>query len=120
MTQPIKELDMVALVGAVVLVHEDGRGFEVELTADGETYAVVTVPAAATRLLRPPRKARFLPGDRVCLLRHQLVWGKDEPPMLAGVVGVIAAVHEVAMVQFPGSDPAGLGEAIDQDDLELI
>ena len=59
----IRELDRVVLskrlddlgleagdVGTVVLVHEGGRGFEVEFVAlDGETYAVATVSAADVR-----------------------------------------------------------------------
>ncbi len=53
----IRELDRVVLtnrfeslglesgdIGTVVLVHEGGRGFEIEfLTLDGETFAVATV-----------------------------------------------------------------------------
>lgn len=59
----IRELDRVVLsrrlddlgleagdVGTVVLVHEGGRGFEVEfVTLDGETYAVTTVSADDVR-----------------------------------------------------------------------
>lgn len=37
-------------IGTVVLVHEGGRGFEVEfVTLDGETYAVTTVAAGEVR-----------------------------------------------------------------------
>ena len=60
----IQELDTVILardipeqklrkgdVGAVVLVHEDGKAFEVEfVTLDGATLAVVTLPADAVRV----------------------------------------------------------------------
>jgi Domain of unknown function (DUF4926) len=59
----IKELDRVVLttaipeegleqgdVGTVVLIHGDGRGFEVEFTTlDGRTAAVATVEAAHVR-----------------------------------------------------------------------
>ena len=59
----IRELDRVVLakdqrdlgleagdLGTVVLVHEGGRGFEVEfLTLDGETYAVTTLMADEVR-----------------------------------------------------------------------
>ena len=59
----IQELDTVVLtrdipaeglrkgdLGAVVLVHENGAAYEVEfVTLDGETLAVVTLPAAAVR-----------------------------------------------------------------------
>lgn len=59
----IQELDRVVLcrhldplgleagdVGTVVLVHEGGRGFEVEfVTLDGETFAVATVSAEDVR-----------------------------------------------------------------------
>ena len=40
-------------LGTVVLVHEGGAGYEVEFTAlDGETLAIVTLPA---RHVRPAR-----------------------------------------------------------------
>jgi len=59
----MKEHDMVVLaedlpehglragdVGTVVLVHEDGRGYEVEfVTLDGETVAVVTLKSSQVR-----------------------------------------------------------------------
>ncbi len=59
----IQELDTVVLtrdipaeglrkgdLGAVVLVHENGAAYEVEfVTLDGETLAVVTLPAEAVR-----------------------------------------------------------------------
>lgn len=59
----IRELDRVVLgrrlddlgleagdVGTVVLVHDGGRGFEVEfVTLDGETVAVTTVSAGDVR-----------------------------------------------------------------------
>jgi Domain of unknown function (DUF4926) len=59
----IKELDTVVLtrdmpqeklrkgdLGAVVLVHGDGRAYEVEfVTLGGETVAVMTLPADAVR-----------------------------------------------------------------------
>jgi hypothetical protein len=59
----IKELDTVVLttdvpaeklqagdVGTVVLVHEGGKGFEVEFTSfAGSTLSVATLPAAAVR-----------------------------------------------------------------------
>jgi len=63
----IKELDPVVLtaslpeqglepgdVGWVVMVHDDGAGFEVEfVTLAGETVSVVTVPATAVRPVAP-------------------------------------------------------------------
>ena len=63
----IHELDTVALgvalpehglepgdLGTVVLVHSQGRGFEVEFTTlAGETVAVVTLPVQAVRELQP-------------------------------------------------------------------
>jgi len=37
-------------VGCVVMIHEGGRGYEVEFTAlTGDTLAVATVPASAIR-----------------------------------------------------------------------
>ena len=59
----IKELDLVVLmrdlpdqklkrgdVGTVVLVHEEGAGFEVEFaTFAGETLSVLTVPSESVR-----------------------------------------------------------------------
>jgi hypothetical protein len=59
----IQELDTVILtrdlpqqklrkgdLGTVVLMHEDSAGFEVEfVTLDGDTLAVVTLPADAVR-----------------------------------------------------------------------
>lgn len=63
----IKELDPVVLtedqpevgleagdVGWVVMIHGDGKGFEVEfVTLGGETVSVVTVPARAVRPVDP-------------------------------------------------------------------
>lgn len=51
LNRPLVELGLEAGdVGTVVLVHEGGRGFEVEfVTLDGETYAVATVSADAVR-----------------------------------------------------------------------
>ncbi len=51
LTARIAELSLEAGdVGTVVLIHEDGRGFEVEfVTLDGETYAVTTVVAEQVR-----------------------------------------------------------------------
>ena len=62
----IQELDRVALtrdlpehalaagdIGAVVAVHQDGKGFTVEfLSLGGETVAIVTLRADAVRSLR--------------------------------------------------------------------
>ncbi len=62
----IKELDRVILsedfpddglragdVGVVVLVHQGGKGFEVEFVAlDGETMAVITVDAYQVRSIQ--------------------------------------------------------------------
>jgi len=59
----IKELDLVVLrtdlpelglsdgdIGTVVMVHEDGAGYEVEFTAlDGETLAIATLDASGVR-----------------------------------------------------------------------
>jgi hypothetical protein len=40
-------------VGTVVLVHQDGKGFEVEFTTlDGETVAMVTLSASQVRVAR--------------------------------------------------------------------
>jgi hypothetical protein len=40
-------------VGTVVLVHQNGEGFEVEFTTlDGETVAVVTLSASQVRVAR--------------------------------------------------------------------
>ena len=61
----IRELDPVALlsnisdygleagdIGTVVMVHDGGRGFEVEFaTLGGDTIAVVTLPATSVRPL---------------------------------------------------------------------
>jgi hypothetical protein len=63
----IRELDRVVLtkrlealslepgdIGTVVLVHEGGRGFEIEfVTLDGETCAVTTVMADVVRPIHP-------------------------------------------------------------------
>jgi hypothetical protein len=70
----IQELDTVVLtrdipeerlrkgdLGAVVLVHEEGAGYEVEfVTLDGQTLAVVTLPADAVR----PATGHELPHAR--------------------------------------------------------
>jgi hypothetical protein len=77
--QMIRELDQVVLtsdvpaeglvagdVGTVVLVHQEGKGYEVEFTTlDGETVAVVTLSAFQ---VRPAHKheivhARHLAGS---------------------------------------------------------
>jgi hypothetical protein len=73
----ISELDRVVLttdlpeegletgdIGTVVLVHEDGKGYEVEFTTlDGNTFAVVTVLAGQVRptQAREVAHARFVP-----------------------------------------------------------
>jgi hypothetical protein len=51
LTRRLEELKLeVGDVGTVVLVHDGGRGFEVEfVTLDGETYAVATVTADDVR-----------------------------------------------------------------------
>lgn len=51
LTRPLDELGLEAGdVGTVVLVHEGGRGFEVEfVTLEGETLAVTTVSADDVR-----------------------------------------------------------------------
>lgn len=37
-------------IGTVVLIHQEGKGYEVEFTSlDGETVAVVTLPASQVR-----------------------------------------------------------------------
>ena len=62
----INELERVALavdrpaeglragdIGTVVMVYDEGRGYEVEFVAlTGETVAVVTLPASAVRKFR--------------------------------------------------------------------
>ncbi|NCC34870.1 MAG: DUF4926 domain-containing protein [Chloroflexia bacterium] len=41
-------------IGTVVLVHQEGTGYTVEfLTLSGATVAVITVPAAQIRPIRP-------------------------------------------------------------------
>ncbi len=51
LTTPLLALGLEAGdIGTVVLVHEDGNGFEVEfVTLDGETYAVTTLAANQVR-----------------------------------------------------------------------
>ncbi|MFN2398560.1 MAG: DUF4926 domain-containing protein [Gemmatimonadaceae bacterium] len=51
LTKPLDELSLEpGDLGTVVLVHEEGLGFEVEfVTLDGETYAVTTVMADDVR-----------------------------------------------------------------------
>lgn len=51
LAKPLPDLNLEAGdIGTVVLVHEDGRGFEVEVVAlDGETVAVATVAAGDVR-----------------------------------------------------------------------
>ena len=47
-------------IGTVVLVHEKGKGYEVEFTTlDGETIAIVTLTAMQVRPSKPKR-------DRSC------------------------------------------------------
>ena len=71
----IKELDQIVLatdlsqeglqkgdVGTVVLVHEGGKGYEVEfMTLDGETVAVVTLLAEQVRSIGPREIANARP-----------------------------------------------------------
>jgi hypothetical protein len=46
-------------IGTVVLVHKHGKGYEVEfLTLDGETIAVVTLPASYIRSIGKREIAR--------------------------------------------------------------
>ena len=41
-------------IGTVVLVHQEGKGYEVEFTAlDGETIAVMTLTAGQVRPSKP-------------------------------------------------------------------
>ena len=41
-------------IGTVVLLHEKGKGYEVEFTTlDGETIAIVTLSADQVRLSKP-------------------------------------------------------------------
>lgn len=68
----IKELDQIVLtanlpehslqagdIGTVVLVHQEGAGYEVEFVAlNGETLAVVTLFAAQVRPIAPREIAR--------------------------------------------------------------
>ncbi|MDT4897841.1 MAG: hypothetical protein QOH25_2918 [Acidobacteriota bacterium] len=68
----IKELDQIVLtaelpeyglqavdIGTVVLVHQEGVGYEVEFVAlDGETLAVVSLFAAQVRPIAPREIAR--------------------------------------------------------------
>lgn len=63
LTKPLKNLHLEAGdVVTVVLVHDGGRGYEVEfVTLDGETHAVTTVMAGDIRLI-PSRRAAARPG----------------------------------------------------------
>jgi Domain of unknown function (DUF4926) len=68
----IKELNQIVLttdlpeyglqagdIGTVVLVHQEGAGYEVEFVAlDGETLAVVSLLAAQVRAVAPREIAR--------------------------------------------------------------
>lgn len=68
----IKELDQIVLttdlpeyglqagdIGTVVLIHQEGAGYEVEFVAlDGETVAVVSLSAAQVRPIAPREIAR--------------------------------------------------------------
>jgi hypothetical protein len=51
LTKPVPKLRLEpGDIGTVVLVHEGGKGFEVEfVTLDGETYAVTTLGADDVR-----------------------------------------------------------------------
>lgn len=51
LTRPLPDLGLEAGdVGTVVLVHEGGKGYEVEfVTLEGETHAVATVTAGDVR-----------------------------------------------------------------------
>jgi hypothetical protein len=51
LTRPVAKLRLEpGDIGTVVLVHEGGKGFEVEfVTLDGETYAVTTISADGVR-----------------------------------------------------------------------
>lgn len=51
LTRPLPDLGLEAGdVGTVVLVHEGGKGYEVEfVTLEGETHAVATVASADVR-----------------------------------------------------------------------
>ena len=55
LTKPVSKLGLEpGDVGTVVLVHEGGKGFEVEFVRlDGETYAVTTLTAAHVRPIAP-------------------------------------------------------------------
>ena len=71
----IRELDYIVLtvalaaqrlqagdIGTVMMVHEDGRGFEVEfLTLEGETIAVLTLDALQVRPVRHGEIAHVRP-----------------------------------------------------------
>ena len=53
-------------IGTVVLVHQEGKGYEVEFTAlDGETIAIVTLAADQVRPSKPREIAhvRNLPAN---------------------------------------------------------
>jgi len=46
-------------IGTVVLVHKQGKGYEVEFTAlDGETLAIATLEASQVRPSKPREIAR--------------------------------------------------------------
>jgi hypothetical protein len=54
-------------IGTVVLVHEGGKGYEVEfVTLDGQTVAVVTLDADQVRPIAPGEiaHARAVAGNR--------------------------------------------------------
>jgi Domain of unknown function (DUF4926) len=85
----IDELDLVVLkrdlpkerlaagdVGTVVLVHQQGAGYEVEFTTlSGDTVAVVTLDASDVR----PVAAREIVHARAVSLRHIRVRHQAEP-----------------------------------------
>lgn len=54
-------------IGTVVLVHQGGKGYEVECTTlEGKTVAVVTLPASQVR----PAHKRELPMRETGLVLH--------------------------------------------------
>lgn len=53
-------------IGTIVLVHEDGKGYEVEfMTLDGETVAVVSLSASQVRPIGTREIAHARPVEPV-------------------------------------------------------
>jgi len=63
----------------VVLVHDEGKGYEVEfMTLDGETIAVVTLRAVQVRAVQYDEIAHDLPPLNSTASRER-IWGWSKP-----------------------------------------